>query len=194
MSGAALARRASTRRNRLIVAAALTLAATLWAALEPDEPATLPTRPRADLANRADLASRGDGAPRTGRPAAIAASSPDAGWPEAPRAGTRTAWPAADPDSLFAWSGPPLEKPSAAASAPAAPRPTVQAPPFPYALIGRLDDGVPRALLAGPRNSLSAKTADLIDGEWRVDAVTPQGVSLTWLPGGIKKTITFGTS
>lgn len=184
---ALLARRASTRRTRLVLAAALTLALTLWAALQPDEPSPLPTR------SRTDLASRGDSAPRAVRLAEVVASAPDTAWPEAPRAGARPAWPAPDAKSIAAWSGPPMVARTAAASASDVTRAAVQAPPFPYALIGRLDDGEPRALLSGPRRSLGAKAADLIDDDWRVDAVTPQGVTLTWLPGGIKKTITFGS-
>ncbi|MGK2899648.1 MAG: hypothetical protein ACSLE9_13335 [Burkholderiaceae bacterium] len=187
MSDALLTRRASPRRTRLVFAAAATLALTLWAALQPDEPSPEPTRPRTDSA------SRGDSTPRAGRPAAIAAPTPNAGWPEAPRAGARPAWPALDAKSTAAWSGPPVVARTAAAAASAVTPAAAQAPPFTYVLIGRLDDGEPRALLSGQRRSLGAKAADLIDGDWRVDAVTPQGVTLTWLPGGIKKTITFGS-
>lgn len=188
MSDALLTRRASTRRTRLAFAAAATLGLTLWAALQPDEPSLEPTRPRADSA------ARGDSAPRAGRSTAMTAPTPNTAWPEAPHAGARPAWPALDAKSAAAWSGPPVVASTAAASAPVVARTAAQAPPFPYALIGRLDDGEPRALLSGPRRSLGAKATDLIDGDWRVDAVTPQGVTLTWLPGGIKKTITFGSS
>lgn len=188
VSDALLTRPASTRRTRLVLAAAATLALTLWAALQPDETSPVPAR------TRADLPARGDNAPRAGRAPAVAAPTPNTGWPEAPRAGARAAWPALDARSTAAWSGPPTAAISPSAPASAATPAAVQAPPFPYTLIGRLDDGEPRALFSGQRRSIGAKAADLIDADWRVDAVTPQGVVLTWLPGGIKRTITFGSS
>jgi len=64
-------------------------------------------------------------------------------------------------------------------------------PDFPYTLIGRLDDGQARALLTNRTRSFGAKAADVIDGTWRVDAVNADGVSLTWLPGGISRTLAF---
>jgi hypothetical protein len=181
MSSVDHAPRASTRRLRLALAAAATLAVTAYTALQTDD-AALP------------LESSAATPPRGPRPAAAAAKVA-AIWPDPPRVGARPAWPAATPLGVAAW-GPP-----ASASAPASVSATKlvaaappQAPPFPYTLIGRLDDGEPRALLSGARRSLGAKAADVIDGDWRVDAVTPQGVTLTWLPGGIKKTITFGAT
>jgi hypothetical protein len=32
---------------------------------------------------------------------------------------------------------------------------------------------------------------DVIDGQWRVDAVDAQTLSLTWLPGGQPQTLTL---
>lgn len=91
----------------------------------------------------------------------------------------------------------------AAVPAASAPRPgviasaadkAVAAPAFPYTLIGRLDDGEARALLAGPTRSFGVTASDVIDGHWRVDAVPPRGLVLTWLPGGIKKTLALAPS
>ena len=80
----------------------------------------------------------------------------------------------------------------------AAPVPTAatpaEAPAFPYTLIGRLDDGEARALLSGPTRSFGVKAADVIDGQWRVDAIAPRGLMLTWLPGGVKKTLALAPS
>jgi hypothetical protein len=56
-----------------------------------------------------------------------------------------------------------------------------------------LDDGEPHALLSGPLRSFGVKAAEVVDGQWRIDAVEPQGVTLTWLPGGVKKNLAFGS-
>lgn len=182
MSSVDHAPRASTRRVRLALAAAATLAVTVYTALQTDDEATSPERSAATP-------------PRGSRPTAPAAAKVATSWPDPPRAGLRPAWPAATPLGVAAW-GPPASAaaPASASAATLAAAVPPQAPPFPYTLIGRLDDGEPRALLSGARRSLGAKAADVIDGDWRVDAVTPQGVTLTWLPGGIKKTITFGAT
>jgi hypothetical protein len=66
-----------------------------------------------------------------------------------------------------------------------------QPPEFPYTLIGRLDDGQARALFTNRTRSFGAKAADVIDGVWRVDAVDEDAVTLTWLPGGISRTLAF---
>lgn len=68
------------------------------------------------------------------------------------------------------------------------------APTFAYTLIGKLDDGQQRALLTGPRRSLAVKVGDIVDEEWRVDAVRPDGVMLTWLPGNSQQQIGFKAS
>jgi hypothetical protein len=57
-----------------------------------------------------------------------------------------------------------------------------------------MDDGEPRALLSGRTRSFGAKAGEVIDGAWRVDAVAPDGVTLTWLPGGLSRTLSFPSS
>ena len=180
--------RASMRRKRLALAVAVTAAATLWAALQPDVPASAPElRDRASAATSARISSPG------ATPLKPAASAP--AWPEP--SPPRSDWPAAPAHAVAAWA------PVAAAPAALAPRPSaitsaadkpVEAPAFPYTLIGRLDDGEARALLAGPTRSFGVKASDVIDGQWRVDAVPPRGHALTWLPGGIKKTLALAPS
>ena len=196
--------RALARRRRLSVAAAITLAASVWAALLPDEtpPAAERQRPNAGLR---PARARADGAAPTASEAATTAmptttaraSATPSSWPEAPRIDDRRPWPAGVTQGVAAWSvaaAPPLPPtppaPAPARIAPIAAQP--QAPAFPYVLIGRLDDGEPRALLSGPVRSFGVKAADVIDGQWRVDAVAAQGLTLTWLPGSLKKTLTFG--
>ena len=97
-----------------------------------------------------------------------------------------SAWQPADPVSIVPQPKPALEGPEEPA--------TPHAPPFAYALIGRLDDGQPLALLSGPLRSIAVKAGDTVDGQWRIDAVGEQSVTLTWLPGNISQQIAFKSS
>ena len=70
------------------------------------------------------------------------------------------------------------------------------APPLPYQMIGRLVEGegaaaVELALLNGPHRALSVRRGDVIDGQWRVEQVSSQGLSLVWLPGGLPQNLVF---
>jgi hypothetical protein len=49
-------------------------------------------------------------------------------------------------------------------------------------------------LLSNRTRSFGAKVADVIDGVWRVESVDADGVTLTWLPGGISRTLVFPSS
>ena len=183
MSPAADDPRAVVRRKRLALAVAATAAATLWAALQPDAPVSAPASQDRALAAPNAHVSAADA-----KPGKAAASAP--AWPEATH--PRSDWPAAPAHAVAAWApvaaAPAAVAPRPAAAASAADKPS-EAPAFPYTLIGRLDDGEARALLAGPTRSFGVKASDVIDGQWRVDAVPPRGLALTWLPGGIKKTL-----
>jgi hypothetical protein len=184
---------AKQRRQRLSVAAALTLLATAWAAMQGDEvaPAAQATRARTAPAAQAINNKPNGSAPQI------------TAWPDAPLSTQRMSWPTVSPAGGAAWRGPSAPKVQAPV-APAAPRVAVakinaepaapEAPNFPYALIGRIDDGVPQAMLSGPTRSFGVKVNEVIDGQWRVDAVEPQSLSLTWLPGSLKKTVLFSSS
>ena len=176
---------ANTRRRRLAAAVAATLAATVWAAVQDDEAGIATATP-----------------PTSSRPTVTTAAIPQpisingSAWPDPAHAGERTPWNEATPQGLVAW-GPPMmpppptsagHAPDAAASVPAAP------PDFPYTLIGRLDDGQARALLTNRTRSFGAKQGDVIDDVWRVDEVEADGVTLTWLPGGVSRTLAFPSS
>ena len=70
------------------------------------------------------------------------------------------------------------------------------APPLAYQMIGRVVEGegakaVEVAMLSGPNAVLSVKRGDVIDGQWRVEQVSPTGVSLTWLPAKLPQNIVF---
>jgi hypothetical protein len=172
----------ATRRRRLGLAAVATLAATVWAATQGDESTDAP-----DVTARTTTARTP--AHSTPAPTALAQA-----WPDPPAISDRPSWRDALPQGIAAW-GPPQPTPvppqpsrAAAASAPQQP------PEFPYTLIGRIDDGQPWAMLSNRERSFGAKTSDVIDDVWRVDAIDASGVTLTWLPGGITKILAFRTS
>lgn len=174
------------RSRALGLLLAVSLLATLWAAFqstpEPED-SGVALAPRKAMA-RAPLSA---GAPTK--------AAGEGAWPAPPAA--RRAWPHAG--QVMAWGPPPppapvaskAPPPASVAEAPAGPPP---APPFPYTLIGRLEDGpLTQALLSSPRRTLGVKAKDVIDGQWRVDAVDAAGLTLTWLPGGQTLTLTLAS-
>jgi hypothetical protein len=169
----------SMERRQLVLGGALvaTLAATAWVATRPEEDTPVAAAP-------------------VRRPA-VAASAPVAAAASAPQVGTRQPWADVKPEQLAAWQPPPPPPPPPAPppAAPAPPPPPV-APPAPYQMIGRVIEGegakaVEVALLSGPNKAVSAKAGDVIDGQWRVEQVTGDGVRLTWLPGQLPQNIVF---
>lgn len=71
--------------------------------------------------------------------------------------------------------------------------PPPSAPPVPYTFIGRLSEAESTTvfLAAGDRN-LVVRPGDVIDSNYRVDAVTDNAVSLTYLPLNVKQTLSTG--
>lgn len=96
---------------------------------------------------------------------------------------------------------------------PPPPPPPPTAPPFPYQWIGRWQEmsptsagvsassasaaaskGAPSvdlAVIAGPNQTWVVKAGDVIEGQWRIDAVTERSVQLTYLPLSQTQTITM---
>ena len=167
-----------TERRQLVLGGALlaTLAATAWVATRPDD----------EVATTVAAPAR--------RPAAVAAPATAA---SAPVDGNRQPWAEAPATQLAAWQPPPPPPPPPAPPPAAAPPPPPPvAPPAPYQMIGRVIEGegakaVQVALLTGPNKALSAKRGDVIDGQWRVEQVSINGVSLTWLPAKLPQNIVF---
>jgi len=66
------------------------------------------------------------------------------------------------------------------------------APPFPYQMVGLLEqDGGTSAWLTSGASSTGAGGStrtvvpeQVLDGRWRVDAISPRGLSVTWLASG----------
>ena len=173
----------SVAPRQLVLGGALaaTLAATAWVATRPEDEAPVAAAP-------------------VRRPAAVAAApvvAAASASASAPQVGARPAWAEVKPEQLAAWQPPPPPPPPPAPPpvAPTPPPPPV-APPAPYQMIGRVVEGegaqaVEVALLTGPNKAVSARPGDVIDGQWRVDRVTRDGVRLTWLPGQLPQNIVF---
>lgn len=164
-----------TRHWVLAGGLAVSLAATLWAAQSGDEEAPL----------QAVAGQRRAAAP--GAPSKVAeAPLPVVNWNTVPR----EPWAPVADTQFAAWSPPAPPPPPPAPPPP--PPPAPMAPPFPYQLIGRLVEGdQAQALLAGPTRSLAVKAGETIDGQWRVDQISPTGLSLTWLPAKLTQNISF---
>ncbi len=75
----------------------------------------------------------------------------------------------------------------------AAPPPPPQAPPLPFAYLGKLAEGDNTTvfLSMGDRN-LVVRTGDVIDNNYRVEEVTDAAVVLTYLPLTMKQTLPIG--
>lgn len=155
-----------------------TLSLTAVLALQPDDDAAtaVPVRRTANAAPSAAKTAR---------------TTTERAWPSPPSASGTLQWSGLPRPALAAW-GPPAPPPAPPVNAAPAGPVIPQAPAFPYTLIGRLEEsGVSRALLAGPVRTIDARAGDLIDGQWRVDAVLPDGVQITWMPGGQRQILNY---
>jgi hypothetical protein len=187
-------------RNRLLMAAlASSLAATAWVASrdeEGSEPGASTQKPaRSGTATTRLPASQGL---PTGWPAALVspAASEGPAWPE-PAAIARLSWGLAGSAAPEVALAPPpgkskaghegLESLEAEAAPPAA-------PPIAYQLLGRMDEaGRPRIVLSNAQRTLVVGVGELIDQQWRIDAIGPSGAQLTWLAGGQKQNLAFSS-
>jgi hypothetical protein len=80
------------------------------------------------------------------------------------------------------WNPPP---PMAAAEAagPPSPPPAPTAPPLPFTVLGKgLADGAWEVYLARPDRTYVARVGTVIDGMYRIDAIAPPTMTITYLP------------
>ena len=78
------------------------------------------------------------------------------------------------------WVPPPPPPPAAQ---PAPPPPPPMGPPLPFTFIGKsVGDGVWEVYLARGDRTYTARTNEVIDGTYRVDAIAPPILRLTYLP------------
>lgn len=78
-------------------------------------------------------------------------------------------------------------------SAPPSPPPKPQAPPLPFKYMGKLVEGERTLvfLTRADRNHI-VKAGDTIDGDYRVDEVGEQSITLTYLPLGERQHLALG--
>lgn len=84
-----------------------------------------------------------------------------------------------------------IAQPAAAVAPP--PPPPPQAPPLPFAYLGKLAEGAETKvfLTQGDRN-LVVKSGDVIDNTYRVDEIGETMVVMTYLPLSVKQTLPIG--
>ncbi len=176
--------RLAPRQLALFGALALSLAATAWVAQQ-DE-----AEPAAAAPRRALVAAAA--------PAGAAHRGERAGWP-GPAASARATWPAPDPQAAAGWGDPapaaaaPAPPPAEAAADDPPPAPPA-APPFPYQFVGRMTDSRPRAILNNAQRSAVVGVGEVVDADWRVDAIEAGGLRLTYLPLGLAQFIPFAAA
>lgn len=162
------------RQLALFAALGLSLAATAWVSQD-DAPEPVAAAPR--------------------RTASAAPAPTD--WP-GPAASARAEWPATDAQARNAW-GEAAPVAAATAALPAEPAeeqapPPPTAPPFPYQLVGRLTDGASRAVLNNAQRSAVVGVGEVVDGQWRVEAIDASGLRVTYLPLGLAQFIPFAAA
>lgn len=185
---------AATMRRRLLMAAlALSLLATAWVASRDENEAPSASAASSASATTAARSSQPPSALLTGWPAALVAANSDGPAWAAPEAVARQSWGlAAEPSSaLAAVAAEPVASPKAADTEVQAP---ITAPAIAYQLLGRMDEaGRPRIVLSNPQRTLVLGVGEVIDQQWRIDAIGPGGAQLTWLAGGQKQNLAFSS-
>lgn len=90
------------------------------------------------------------------------------------------------PGDLFGrrdWNPPPPPPDAAAIAAAAAPPPPPMAPPLPFTYLGKaVADGAWEVYLARGDKTFIVRDNMVIEGTYRVDAITPPNLTLTYLP------------
>jgi hypothetical protein len=172
-------------RPGLWLALAATLLATAWVATEarqPEPPELVSPSVRPKAAGTPDRAAHPHAAVE---------------WPQRVTRLPAPPWPPLSQAAAGSWGGalPPAPPPRPVAPAPTTPPAPPQAPAFPYQLIGRLEgaDGL-RALLTNDVRTLAVAVGAVVDGQWRVDKVDRNAMSVTWLPGEQARVVAYGTS
>ncbi|WP_416050909.1 hypothetical protein [Cupriavidus basilensis] len=136
-------------------------------------PASIAGAPRRTQAAASEPAARpvSEAAPRERLAALRAPLSPDTGH---------------DPFSVSSWLPPPAPP---APPAPAQPPPAPTAPPLPFAYVGALgaDASKEQMFLSSGDRLLIVSLGDVIDGQYRLEAITATGATFTYLPLNVKQ-------
>lgn len=75
------------------------------------------------------------------------------------------------------------------------PPPPPQAPPLPFAYLGKMvDEGTTIVFLVRQDRNYIARLGDTLDGSYRVEKIVEEGLVLTYLPLGAEQTLPFGAT
>jgi hypothetical protein len=97
--------------------------------------------------------------------------------------------PAGDPFQARSWEPPPTTVKRSL------PPPPPQAPPLPFAYLGKLVDGEQTTVfLAASDRNYVARAGDTLDGRYRVESIAEDGLALTYLPLGTKQVLPFAAT
>lgn len=97
--------------------------------------------------------------------------------------------PAGDPFRARSW------EPELAVVRPNLPPPPPQAPPLPFAYLGKMIDGEKTTVfLATPDRNYVVRSGDTLDGRYRVESIEEGAVAFTYLPLGTKQTLPFAAT
>lgn len=178
---------------------ALALVASAWLALFGDK--TPADQAAADVAGPVDRPARtgapGQAAPVPVSPRSVSPSSAASSGavtilrlreraPYAPRRGQEL--PEAALFGSTSWNPPPPP-------VTAGPPPPPQAPPLPYSFIGKKqEDGAWEVYLAVGDDTRVVRAHSVLDGQYRIDAIRPPTLSLTYLPLQQVQTLNIGTA
>jgi len=175
-----------TRRGLLFGALALTLAAVQWVDGN-DDTVGKPRTPPAASVPRPAPATTGVQAP-----VPQVAGDIDLGRLQRGRAAQ-----ARDAFAPRNWQPPPRKLTPAEAAAMAAaepPPPPPQAPPLPFVYVGMLaEESRTTVFLSQGARDIAVRSGDTIDNTYRVDAVTPDRIELTYLPLNQRQTLPLGS-
>ena len=99
------------------------------------------------------------------------------------------------PRDLFHIEPPPQPAAPRAASAAMAPPPPPMAPPLPYTYMGKMtEQGQLSVFLTRNGKPYVARAGEVLDGQYRVDAINPPLLEFTYLPLAQKQTLNIGTT
>lgn len=179
-------------RPRLLALLGATLAATAWFSgthdAEDTSIATASTTPRPSPATHGDHRVETSAAALSHGLARMSA---------------RADFPALNATGRRAWSPPTTKSPASASAAAAQAAPAPETPPFPYQWVGLWEQAAeddntgpnaPMAVIAGANATRIVKRGDVIDRQWRIEAITPTAVRLVYLPLSSPLTITMTPS
>lgn len=175
------------RRGALVVALAGTLLATYWVSQDTDTqranaaPSRDTEEPRFEPV--ADNGKRNGAAPKS-----------ETNQLDLNKLKRGSAQKPADAFSARTWEPPPKKLTAKEIAAQKAAAPPPQAPAVPFTYVGMLGEGDETTvfLAQGEDRNIAAKAGDVIDGTYRVDAITETAIQLTYLPMSQAQSLPIG--